>query len=84
MQRGQLAEWITRPARLVTIELGAGTAIPTVRRFGNSQKSPLIRINPTVETIGNREHGIGIFVGAREGLEGIQHALESMGFIAIR
>lgn len=80
MQRVRLARWLNQPARLVTIELGAGTTIPTVRRFGNTQKGPLIRINPTDESVGNRNQGIGIRAGAREGLEGIQHALESLGF----
>jgi hypothetical protein len=30
----------------VVIELGAGTAIPSVRMFGERQGVPLIRINP--------------------------------------
>lgn len=44
-QRSRLSAWRRRVERLVVIEIGAGTAIPSVRRFGESQDCPLIRIN---------------------------------------
>jgi NAD-dependent SIR2 family protein deacetylase len=46
LQQRRLAAWLTGASRLVVIEIGAGTAVPTVRRFGESLACPLIRINP--------------------------------------
>jgi len=49
-QRAQftaLEKWLAAVRNLVVIEIGAGTAIPTVRRFGENQNAPLIRINKT-------------------------------------
>jgi len=43
----------------VVIELGAGTAIPTVRNAGERSGSPVIRINPVAYRIDPRK-GIGI------------------------
>ena len=45
-QQRRLATWLAGASRLVVVELGAGTAVPTVRRFGESLACPLIRINP--------------------------------------
>ena len=47
-QRDQMAAlqaWLDRVSNAVIIEIGAGTAIPTIRRFGESLCYPLIRIN---------------------------------------
>ena len=73
-------DWLTKTERPVTIELGAGIAIATVRRFGSIQQDPLIRINPTDETVGNKEQGMGIRCGALEGIAGIYRALQTIGF----
>lgn len=63
---------------LVIIEMGAGTAIPTIRslgeRLGRRTGSTLIRINPR-----ESEASAGVFslsVGALEGLRGIATRLE--------
>jgi len=45
-QRARFESWRSRVKRLVVIEIGAGTAIPSVRRFSESQAGFLIRINP--------------------------------------
>jgi len=42
----RLQAWLAKVSRLVIIEVGAGTAIPTVRRFGEHLLQRLIRINP--------------------------------------
>lgn len=51
MQRVMLDAWLERTSRPVLIELGAGSAIATVRHFGESVAKrlqvPLLRINPT-------------------------------------
>ncbi len=45
-QNLRLNAWLAKVSRLVIIEIGAGTAIPTVRRFGERLGQRLIRINP--------------------------------------
>ena len=64
--------------RLVIIELGAGTAVSTVRRFSEVvsvvEKAPLIRINvrdPAVPA-GN----IGLAMGSLAGLRAIEAELD--------
>lgn len=62
--------------QLVVIEMGAGTAIPTVRHFGESlqsQGATLIRINPR-ESFGP-QGTIALDFGAREGLRAIDELL---------
>lgn len=62
--------------RPVVIELGAGTAIPSVRRFGESLAAPLIRINPhEPETKGPQ--AVGLPMGALEALQAIDRLLAS-------
>jgi hypothetical protein len=54
----------------VVIEIGAGTAIPTVRRFGEAQDCPLIRINARERQV--RPSGdVGLAMGGLEGLKAI-------------
>lgn len=53
--------------RLVVVELGAGLAIPTVRRECERAGGTLIRINP--QEPGTPARGIGLALGAREALE---------------
>ena len=66
-QERRLAAWLDGVRKLVVVELGAGRALPTVRRFSERHGPRVIRINP-------REHGIapdvgiGIAGGARETL----------------
>ncbi len=40
-----LENWLKKAQRLVTIEIGIGPAIASVRRFAQRQKGKLIRIN---------------------------------------
>ena len=55
-QEGRLAAWLDGVERLVVVEMGAGRALPTVRRFSERHGPRVIRINP-------REHGIAPGVG---------------------
>lgn len=66
-QESRLHTWLARTSRPIVIEIGAGTAIPSVRRFGEEVGCPLIRINPGEPQVGLRRD-IGIQLGAREAL----------------
>ena len=82
IQRERLRTWRRDIERVVTIELGAGSAIPTVRRFGESMNGPLIRINPADEQIATNQEGVAIRLGALDGLNGIAEALIERGFLS--
>lgn len=85
---------VTREDRFVVLELGAGTAVSTVRstseRVSNEKKGTLIRINPDDPSLDrgalwgwsrydhNVSKGIGIASGALAALEGIQQHLQTM------
>lgn len=74
MQRSRLDAWLFRLNRPVVIEIGAGTATPTVRQFGADLGCPMIRINPTDATVGSRSN-ISISLGALDGITQIASAL---------
>lgn len=73
-QQAKLERWLTRSTRLLVIELGAGSSIPTVRDFGEGQGVPLIRINPTEPEI-RVAHGVSVQAGALEALQAIDALL---------
>jgi NAD-dependent SIR2 family protein deacetylase len=59
-QRERLAAWISTVPKLVVVELGAGKALPTVRRFSERNSAhKLIRINLR-ESNTSSQHGVGI------------------------
>jgi NAD-dependent SIR2 family protein deacetylase len=58
-QLRELERWMSTCRNPVVVELGAGRAIPTVRRFGERCGAHLIRINPREFEI-ESPHGIGI------------------------
>lgn len=70
-----LRMWLRRVENLVVIELGAGTALTTVRRFGEAQQAPLIRINPREDQV-RTQGDVGIALGALAGLHAIQQAMQ--------
>jgi NAD-dependent SIR2 family protein deacetylase len=58
-QRERLARWISSVSKPVVVELGAGTALPTVRRFSElNARGRLVRINLR-EANTNPMHGVG-------------------------
>ncbi len=65
---------------MAVVEIGAGTAIPTIRflseRLGHTHAATIIRINPREAQI-PAPH-LSLSRGAREGLEGIEAALSSL------
>lgn len=73
-QGARLAEWLKRVVRPVVIEIGAGSAIPSVRRFGEAQGCPMIRINPNEWQV-RRPMDVGLPLGALEAIKTIVSAL---------
>jgi NAD-dependent SIR2 family protein deacetylase len=67
LQRRRFDAWLRHATRPVIVELGAGTAIPTVRRLGESLGHPLIRINLREPEVRHSSH-VGLGIGALEGL----------------
>lgn len=77
-QQIQFDAWASRAKNIVTIEIGAGTNLPSIRRFAEfSNKGFLIRINPTDARISKafNKQGVSLPVGALEGLRGIVAAM---------
>ena len=66
-QEHRLAAWLRAVERLVVVEVGAGRALPTVRRFSERHGSRVIRINPREHAI-SPALGVGIDGGAVETL----------------
>ena len=73
-QRQSLEDWLEKVERLLVIELGAGSTIPSVRMMGARTKAPMIRINPREFVVG-QPGSIGLAMGALEGMLGIRQAL---------
>jgi NAD-dependent SIR2 family protein deacetylase len=62
------------PARVGVVELGAGTAVPTVRRhaeLASASSGRLVRINVREPEV-RHEHGVGLAAGARTTLEALE------------
>ena len=57
--------------RLVIVELGAGTDVPSVRRLCEAQRAPLVRINPREPHVAAGT-GVGIPLGALAALEALR------------
>ncbi len=81
-QQGRFSQWLRelekRSAQLTVIELGAGTAVPTVRymseRAAKRLRGNLIRINP--REFDGPEGCFGLAAGALEGIRQIEKALK--------
>lgn len=79
-QQSRLEHWmgeLDRPP--LTIEIGAGTSVATVRRFAERLGAPLIRINPAAEPTLPRS-ALHLRCGALEGIAAIHQALTTAGF----
>jgi NAD-dependent SIR2 family protein deacetylase len=78
-QRLHFEEWIETVERVAVVEIGAGTAIPSIRTIGQElakRRGTLIRINvrePEVE----REQDISIACGARDALLAIDEVIRA-------
>ena len=72
LQEQRLQRWLAGVARLVCIEIGAGSQIPTVRHFSETCGGRLIRINPNEADVPRGIEAISLACG---GLEGINRLL---------
>jgi NAD-dependent SIR2 family protein deacetylase len=75
-QRRRLDAWLGGVERLVVVELGAGSAIPTVRRFSERHGPLVIRINPREHAI-SPKIGAGFAAGAHETLRLLDSRLDA-------
>lgn len=80
-QNSRLREWLETLdfSRLAIVEMGAGTAIPSVRRFGETLQgygASLIRIN--LRESQGPERTISVEMGACEALEQIETAIAAL------
>ena len=79
-QARRLEAWLSTVSRPVVIELGAGSAIPSVRNFSHrviqTHGGRLIRINPREHTVPT-PLDVGLAMGALEGLRAIEAVLDS-------
>ncbi|MBN3725308.1 SIR2 family NAD-dependent protein deacylase [Burkholderia sp. Ac-20379] len=73
-QASRRQRWLRGVERLVVVELGAGTALPTVRRFSERHGPRVIRINPGECEI-DPACGLGIAMGAWAALQAIEARL---------
>jgi NAD-dependent SIR2 family protein deacetylase len=73
-QYARLSGWLAQVERLVVIEIGAGTDVPSVRRMCESRGAPLIRINPREPQVAFAGD-VGIAAGALDALRGLGDCL---------
>jgi len=74
-QYDKLDAWIGTVQRLVVVELGAGTHIPSVRRAGEATGAPVIRINPRDSAVAGATD-VELPMGALKGLRLISKAFD--------
>ena len=75
LQYQRLQQWLPTVDRLVCIEIGAGTNIPTVRRFSETCSGTLIRINPGEPEIPDPSNGIELPMGGLDGISRLGQAI---------
>lgn len=69
-QQARFDSWmINKVTRLLVIEIGAGTSIPTVRNFSEFHGGYLIRINPDESDLPSSIKGLSIPMGGLAGLQ---------------
>lgn len=77
-QQQRWHEWLEQPTqKMVVIELGAGTAIPSIRRLSETQGCPLIRVNPDQADL-NGVPGVSLPLGAEAALLAIRDVLAAL------
>jgi len=80
IQSKNYKNWLSKTQNRVIIELGAGTAIPSIRNHGEQNKGFLIRINPRESQI-LKSKSISINCTALEGLQLIHKELINQGLL---
>lgn len=74
IQNNRYQKWRKKSVNLVVIEIGAGTAIPSVRREAESTGAPIIRINPSESSLDGCD-GVSLAMGAKKALTLIVDAM---------
>jgi NAD-dependent SIR2 family protein deacetylase len=74
VQQERLRGWLRRVERLLVIEIGAGTNIPTVRRMSESAGGRLIRINPDSPGLGGAQ-GVSLPCSGLDALRSIEASI---------
>ena len=81
-QEARLGRWLAQDSRIVVVEIGAGTAIPTVRHFGHravvDHDALLVRINPREPAV-PRARDVSIAGAALATLQAIDEVLTQAG-----
>jgi len=62
-QQMRLNAWLAGVRKLVTIEIGAGKNIPTIRNLGGRQDGMMIRINPQHYWLNPGKRGVSLALG---------------------
>jgi len=79
LQMERLNKWYRKVKNPLVIEMGAGLAVPTVRRVCESTPAPLVRINLTDPQMdGSRQNGISLKMRAQKALEQIRTVWQSL------
>lgn len=73
-QQSRLEQWLSGVKRLAIIEIGAGTAIPSVRHFSEFQQGFLIRINLREPELPAHVRGVSLAMPGLDALRGIAAA----------
>lgn len=73
-QETRLEQWLSGVKRLAIIEIGAGTAIPSVRYFSEFQQGFLIRINLREPELPAHVRGVSLAMPGLDALRGIAGA----------
>jgi len=76
-QQMRFYEWRKSVRYPVVLEIGAGTAIPTVRMFGAAQQAPVIRINPAASE-DSYHSDVYLQAGALTGITAIARELQHL------
>jgi len=68
----RLNAWLAGVSELVTVEIGAGRNIPTIRNIGGRQDGWIIRINPQHYGLNPGKKGVSLAMGGLEALRLIE------------
>ncbi len=78
-QAHRLSSWLARAERPVVVEIGAGTAVPSVRHFSQlvvaAHGGQILRLNPREPAVA-AAFGIGLPLGALEALQALADRLD--------
>lgn len=75
LQMQNLRDWRNTAGNVAIIEIGAGTAIPTIRRFGENAGGRLIRINLSEPEVAQPQD-VALPLG---GLDALRHIADKLG-----